>query len=204
MKRQILKLGLLALFIAVSSCSGDENSPTDPTNPTPDPINYVLGGAGPGGGVIFYLDSDGHGYEMAGTLGTAKWQNVSDLGQMTNISGLGVEVGTGKANTSLIVNTLGNGVYAAKLCADFEQGGFDDWFLPSRDEVKEMYNYFHTCGCDSGVNPINNYWSSSQGSNAGMAWNTDFMVNVETTQFNNWTFELQKNQEVFVKPIRQF
>ena len=193
---------MLLFVTALASCSGNDDSNPD-ENPNPDPENYVLGGTGPGGGRIFYLDAEGHGYEMAGTLGAAKWQDIEELVDATNITGLGTGVGTGKANTELIVATLGNGNYAAKLCSDFSQGGFDDWFLPSRDEVKEMYNYFHTCGCVS-MEPIDNYWSSSQGSNAGMAWNTDFLVNVETTQFDNWTFQLQKNQEVFVKPVRQF
>lgn len=201
MKKQFFKVGLIALLVTVISCTSDNNS--NP-NPVPNPTNYTLGGVGPAGGKIFYLDSTGsHGYEMAGSLGTAKWQNITNLGQATNIAGLGTAVGTGETNTNQIVSTLGNGNYAAKLCADYTKNGFSDWFLPSKDELIKVYSFFHTCGCES-VSPINNYWSSSQGSNAGMAWNTDFMVNVNTTQSNNWTFELQKDQEVFVLPIRKF
>lgn len=205
MKRHLFNSISIALLVLISSCSGDDNSSTtDNSNPQPIPTNYELGETGPGGRVIFLITSEGHGYEMAGSLGAAKWQDITSLGDATNIASLGTEVGTGQSNTALIVSLLGNGNYAAKMCADYTYGGFDDWFLPSRDEVKEMYNFFHNCGCNSGVTPINNYWSSSQGSNAGFAWNTDFMVNVNTTQFDNWTFQLQKNQEVFVKPIRKF
>ena len=200
MRKQSFKVGLIALLFTSISCTSDNDS--NP-NPEPNPTNYTLGGVGPAGVRIFYLDNTNHGYEMAGSLGTAKWQNITSLGQATNMAGLGTAIGTGEANTNLIVSTLGNGNYAAKLCADYTKNGFSDWFLPSKDELIKVYNFFNTCGCES-INPINNYWSSSQGSNAGMAWNTDFMVNVNTTQSNNWTFELQKDQEVFVLPIRKF
>ncbi|HBI02360.1 MAG TPA: hypothetical protein PLL09_01310 [Flavobacterium sp.] len=196
--KQLTKIGLITL-IFMFSCSSDDDTP----NGLPSDEDYVLGGTGPAGGIIFYLDAEGHGYEMAETIGTAKWQDITNLGQATNIPNLGTIIGTGEANTETIVTTLGNGNYAAKLCADFEQNEYDDWFLPSKDELIAMYNFFDTCGCVS-MNPINNYWSSSQGSNAGMAWNTDFMVNVHTTQLNNWTFQIQKDQELFVKPIRKF
>lgn len=202
MKTRLSYSLFISLLLTISSCSGDDSNTEQNQNPQPNPT-FELGGTGPGGGLIFYMNSDGHGYEMGGTLGTAKWQDIESLGQATNIVGLGTSVGTGETNTALIVSTLGSGNYAAKLCADYSNGGFDDWFLPSRDEVKEMYNFFDTCGCVS-MEPMNNYWSSSQGSNAGMAWNTDFMVNVHTTQLDNWTYQLQKNQAVFVKPIRKF
>lgn len=202
MKRLLSSPLSIFFLLVISSCSGDDANTNENPNPQPD-STLELGGTGPGGGLIFYMDSDGHGYEMGGTLGTAKWQDIENLGQAINIAGLGTAVGIGEANTTLIVSTLGSGNYAAKICADYSHGGFDDWFLPSRDEVKEMYNFFDTCDCVS-MEPIDNYWSSSQGTNAGTAWNTNFMVNIHTTQFDNWTFELQKNQEVFVKPIRKF
>lgn len=201
MEKQLLCWPILLIVTTLASCSGNDNSnPSE--NPNLNPT-YELGGTGPGGGVIFYMASEGHGYEMGNSLGTVKWQDIENLGAATSITGLGTAIGTGKANTELIVSTLGNGNYAAKLCSDYSHGDMDDWFLPSRDEVKEMYYFYRNCGCVS-IEPLNNYWSSSQGSNAGVAWNTDFMVNSYTTQLDNWTFQLQKNQEVFVKPIRQF
>lgn len=202
--KHLSKICILFFFL-LFSCSSDDSNLDSDSNPLPQPnsTNYVLGGTGPAGGKIFYLDGSGHGYEMAPTIGTAKWQNITDLGLATNVSGLGTVLGTGETNTQLIVNALGNGNYAAKMCDNYQQNGFTDWFLPSKDELIAIYNFFDTCGCES-VSPINNYWSSTQGANAGVAWNTDFTVNGNTTQFNNLTFQLQKDQEIFVKPIRKF
>jgi hypothetical protein len=48
--------------------------------------------------------------------------------------------GTGATNTERIVQKLGDGDYAAKLCADLKFGGYEDWwFLPSVDEHREMF-----------------------------------------------------------------
>lgn len=194
---------LLVVAVFTACSENDDSSPVvDNPNPQPDTI-YKIGDTGPGGGVIFYLTSENHGYEMAGRIGTAKWQDIVELTDATNVAGLGTAIGTGKQNTTIIVTALGSGNYAAKMSNDYVQGGFDDWFLPSRDELKEMYNYFHTCHCITGIDPVN-YWSSSQGENIWVTWVTNFRVNIDTTQFENWTYPLQKNQTVSVKPIRQF
>ncbi len=59
-----------------------------------------------------------------------------DILLLTNLSSL-EEVENdfnGKANTEAIVGQLGineGRPYAAKICADMEAFGFDDWYLPS-------------------------------------------------------------------------
>ena len=45
----------------------------------------------------------------------------------------------GEANTQLIVQTLGPGFYAAYLCDTLTAYGYDDWYLPARDELAEVY-----------------------------------------------------------------
>lgn len=204
MKKKLL--GFVFVVITISSCSGDDSNPavnsgTDPdTNPNP---TYTLGATGPGGGIIFFLDEDGRGYEVGKSLGKAKWEDVDNPNNIRDISGLGSDIGTGQANTSLIISTIGNGNYAAKLCTNYEHGGKSDWFLPSKEELITLYNYSRNCGCVL-LEPANNYWSSSQGESYTTAWNTDFSVNSATTEFNNWTFEVQKSHTLYVVPIRKF
>ncbi|TRW21466.1 DUF1566 domain-containing protein [Flavobacterium zepuense] len=209
MKRHLFYSAAMALTLLLTACSGDDNNPTvdsvtdpDTNNPNPTPT-YALGNTGPGGGIIFYLGTDGHGYEVGASLGLAKWDDAANLDNVENVTGLGTEMGTGQANTDLIVAAIGDGTYAAKMCADYEQGGKDDWFLPSKVELQTIYNYFRNCGC-MGLSPSNNYWASSQGDHYTRAWNTDFSVNSATTEVNNWTFEVQKDQTLYVRPIRKF
>jgi len=65
----------------------------------------------------------------------------------------------GKANTTTIVNILGAGTYAAKICDDLEAFGHSDWYLPSRDELSAMEDNKTAIGnFDTGKA----YWSSSE------------------------------------------
>jgi hypothetical protein len=69
-------------------------------------------------------------------------------------------VGSGQTNTSSLVSILGNGYYAANFCDDLVLNGFDDWFLPSRDELGLMYTNLKKNGFGNFTN--NSYWSSSE------------------------------------------
>jgi len=66
----------------------------------------------------------------------------------------------GAANTAAIVGALG-GIgtdYAAKVCADLDSKGFDDWYLPARDELNALYDQQATL---PGFEPLW-YWSSTE------------------------------------------
>jgi len=71
----------------------------------------------------------------------------------------GTAIGTRQANTTAIVNTKGIGSYAASLCNDLTVGGYNDWFLPSKDELDKL----HTNKVAIGGFTDDNYWSSSGG-----------------------------------------
>lgn len=87
----------------------------------------------------------------------------------------GIAIGTGKANTALLVAAMGEEAYsastgsektsnyAAKLCADYSYGGKDDWFLPSFDELKLMEDNRATIGGFADYE----YWSSYETSSGG-------------------------------------
>jgi len=65
--------------------------------------------------------------------------------------------GTGKENTAKIINALGDGSYAARLCYDLRIGGHDDWYLPSEEELDQLKQYKDKIG---GFHP-SRYWTSS-------------------------------------------
>ena len=134
------------------------------------------------GGIVFYLDGNGGGL-VASTEdleGTYEWgcylTQVEDGGNLT-------QIGTGYQNTLDIVNqqclTEFGGIPAAQVAIDAQINGFDDWYLPSRDELYLMYLNIGQGGLDSNNNIGNfsdsQYWSSSE-SNFSNAWIVAFGV----------------------------
>ncbi len=95
-----------------------------------------------GGGIIFYIDNTGeHGLiASSADIGTATWYNKNFNKQFYYIGGTSTDIGTGSANTAIIIASQTNtGKYAAKLCRDYTGGGYTDWYLPSKDELNEIY-----------------------------------------------------------------
>jgi hypothetical protein len=136
MKRSIM-LSLILISVCFLSCY-------DGLLDTYDSGLYELRDRGPAGGWIFYINpnykEDGWRYleaapEDQGT--NIKWSPDSVA---IGVSAQGVDVGTGAANTSAIVDHYGGADCAAKVCRDYRGGGYDDWFLPSRDELELMYS----------------------------------------------------------------
>lgn len=128
------------------------------------------------GGVIAYLLVSGdlgydatvqHGLIAAGTdqSSGAEWGCNGSLLSGANASG----VGSGNQNTIDIINGCSTAGTAASLCAGLNQNGYDDWYLPSIDELNKLYlNRDVIGGFTPGV-----YWSSTE-ENSTMAWLTVF------------------------------
>ncbi len=49
-----------------------------------------------------------------------------------------IDIGSGAANTGVLVSLCGIGA-AAKTADDFLFGGKEDWYLPSKDELNALY-----------------------------------------------------------------
>ena len=122
------------------------------------------------GGIIFYILGDGTGLVAAPTdqSTAAEWGCI-----YTSIGGTSAAVGTGQANTTAIVNGCPTAGIAARLCDDLVYGGYDDWFLPSKDELNLMWeNLADSDGNNSNSGPsdpnniggfeVTFYWSSSE------------------------------------------
>tara|TARA_R110002012_G_scaffold321857_1_gene551910 strand:- start:3558 stop:4475 length:918 start_codon:yes stop_codon:yes gene_type:complete len=125
------------------------------------------------GGIIFYIDETGqHGLvaaleDLEGTSGIYEWGCI-----YTNILGAdGQNIGTGYQNTLDIVGGCSQISIAASEALAYELEGYNDWYLPSLNELQEMYS---TIGIDwaegnSGGFETNWYWSSSEQSDT-KAW----------------------------------
>jgi len=102
-------------------------------------------------------------------------------------------IGTGSSNTDAIIVAQGSGSYAAQLCADYSVTvdgiTYDDWFLPSKDELNLLYLQHTLIGgfTDDVTTEIygDYYWSSSESSKYN-AWDQDFFDGSDETSDKNY------------------
>ena len=119
------------------------------------------------GGIIAYLDETGkHGFIAASEDQSdgIKWLS---RGSFLETGADGIKIGTGQDNTTKIAQAQAHleDDDAARLCYNLVLNGYDDWFLPSLDELDELYKNKDLIGGFGG----GWYWSSSENSSHG-AW----------------------------------
>jgi len=107
----------------------------------------------------------------------------------------------GAGNTVAIMMQSGHNRSAAQACADLAYGGYDDWYLPSKDELNDIYlNRFAinpTAVANGGEGLSDSFhWSSSE-EDDNKAWMMKFINGDQTT-------ELKDNNFVKVRAIRAF
>lgn len=117
------------------------------------------------GGIIFYLDESGvHG------LMTAEHDQAVDTKWGRNGETGANSVSDGMSNTNKIVDYLGvNSNCAACFCKNLKDGGHNDWYLPSINELKMM----HEKQFQIGNFVIGEYCSSTECA-TGEIWNVHF------------------------------
>ena len=132
--------------------------------------NYAVGDTGPAGGIVFYVTDNGlHGLEAAPVdQGVGQWGCPG-----SGIPGAdGTAIGTGAQNTADILAGCAEPGIAARLVDGYSLNGFDDWFLPSKDELNELYLNRD----DVGGFARDAYWSSSEIFNVdNFAWYQSFI-----------------------------
>jgi hypothetical protein len=151
-----------------------------------DGTHYI--GESFGGGIVFYTDGTGqHGLIASPTDQSAEatwgcW--------MTFIGATSTAIGSGQANTTAIENGCGESWIAAHICNNLVLNGYDDWFLPSLDELTEMYEQRNVIGAGNVY-----YWSSTEIDDYS-AW---------AILFNGYVlYPVDKGSVTFVRAIRAF
>jgi len=159
------------------------------------------------GGIVFYIDESGeHG--LVAALEEATYSN--DWGyegyewgcyQQTVNGADGTAIGTGYQNTLDIVAQSCQagevGTTAAQATLDASLEGYNDWYLPSRDELVEMYNSIGYGGSQGNIGGFESdvYWSSSE-YDGTEAWQTYFD--------NGYSDHYYKSEHHRVRIIRAF
>jgi hypothetical protein len=142
--------------------------------------DYAMADAGPAGGFIFYRHPD-HSRSGWRFLEAAPYDQSAGAKwgcfRREILGARGAAIGTGKQNTADILAACSDPGTAAYLCANLSVNGVKGWFLPSTDELAEMYRALRAPGevdfGDTGVKDNFTYWASTQDS-ADMAAHIDF------------------------------
>jgi hypothetical protein len=162
---------------------------------------YNIGDTGPAGGIIFFINplAGDWKYMEAAPANTEKvtfWAAEDFPSTTINNSRA---VGTGKSNSNYIMGQAidrGGGFdWATEVCDSLVVNGYDDWFLPSRDELHQMYGNLVRRGLGGFKGEW--YWSSTANNNVGSwVWRENF-----TDGTQNEVYRYEKNR---VRAIRQF
>jgi hypothetical protein len=192
---QVIKKAGIAIMVAIFIATICLSMVILPSKVYANP--YAIGDTGPAGGIIFYINGS-YCLEAAPSdlvvevdtvlVYTFIWSHV-----ITSYVPTQSGIGTGQSNTNAIIAQDWPLYNAARYCADYvSPSGYSDWFLPSMDELNEMYKKRLIIG---GFNNEARYWSSSEyiESNARDQW---FLNGGQ-----NWSM---KTDDQHVRPIRAF
>ena len=156
-----------------------------------------------GGGIIFHLWKDKnveHGLivNLNNQSTSQKWSNINS----SLVGILAQSSWNGEINSNAIVNQLGHTNSAAQLCLNLNTDGYNDWYLPSIDELnllwQNRFNVNATLNGMSGVTQIPQlayFWSSGEYSNSE-AW--VFLFDV------GYAGGISKSNSYYVRAIRKF
>ena len=183
------------------------------------PSEYKVGDIGPGGGTIFYYKLGG--FKCGSTLSaTCKYLEAAPphandgydyerfwgcgyryrFGQnVTEPIETGTEIGSGLKNTLLSSAQKDNYFYPerspAKIAHNYRgPKGLMDWYVPSRDELQELYLQRNLV---KGLCRDGSYWSSSDAGGGYFAWGQDF-------KYKDTKFGDQKINSYFIHLVRAF
>lgn len=182
---------MLVALVFLSSCASTEIGTVEKT--------YKVGDSGPANGLVFFDKGevlDGWRYlEVA----PAKAEVSLQWGGFASVVGeTSPAQGQGKNNTNLIVSSLANTQqrnYAAKYCEDLSLNGYDDWFLPSQDELDLLYWQLVSKDIGDFKGLGFGYWSSTEYDET-QAWGQGFTSGVQG--------KIEKTELFLVRAIRAF
>ena len=172
----------------------------------------AVGDTGPGGGVVFYVAASNFTstgstcntackyLEAAPTSGTASWTDAGyvwsgNTSQSIGVNAQATAIGAGFKNTQAMVAQNNTANRAGTITRAYRgPNNFTDWYLPSRDELSQLYVQRLVVGAITTINSF--YWSSTELSNG----------NPSPLNFNNNTTDTTnpKSEGAYVRPVRAF
>jgi hypothetical protein len=178
-------------------------------------------GSSYGGGKVAYVYQNGDpGYssssipvliaanaDQVGNLGggTALWSisGASGIAQKVGLIGTSYQaLGAGLSNTNAIISAYGTGNYAAKFAKNYTDGTYNDWYLPSIDELGKLYlNRVAIGGFTTQY-----YWSSTEVEEtptqiAGYSWSFSGAGNDKHMDTKAWNMKIRAVRTTTLTPV---
>jgi len=174
------------------------------------PSALIVGSTGPGGGIVFYVAPTAAGFdcgptrtekcyylEAAPTSGSNAWTDATyawsgNTNTAIGTTAQGTAIGTGYANTLAIISQNTTADRAGTISQAYRgPNNLTDWFLPSKDELNQLYARKTTVGGFVETT----YWSS-----------TEYDTNYAWLQFFNDGYQgnYVKSHTRYVRPVRAF
>mgnify|MGYP000264419471 CR=1 FL=1 len=167
------------------------------------------------GVIVFYIANEPTDLDGDGDLDTGLVCAIQDHPDViawiqggntqTTINGVtSASIGHGQTNTTAMMNQVGYTGGAAKVCNDYSitvnEITYSDWFLPSKDELNQMYEHKATINTTAAANSgssfsTNVYWSSTEDDNY-LAWLQNFISGNQN--------HFYKNLPYYVRAVRAF
>ena len=194
---------LIAIVLPVVLLFSNGLNTTDIANASVAPCSIDgtgcrVGSVGPGGGIVFY---DAGSMQWWGRFLEAKTTSVPAAGPWGSAVGnprvANKEIGLGKANSQIMLQDSGS-VYSRQQ-SYFVAGGAE-FFLPSKDELDALYNYWKISRnkrLKYGATPM---WTSSEAS-ATFVWYQLFQDGTQFTDANGIIRGLKGNKDFLKSPV---
>ena len=182
----------------------------------PTKSGYSVGDIGPAGGYIFY-DKGAYTPYYYDYYPSEKWRYLEAAPKDTSnkfswgavgdyLANTVSDIGGGVHNTDVIVLKYPYSYHAAHACKDFEANGFDDFFLPSKEEMVKLILFYASkypynplgLQCNFGTA----YYHSSTDISSGTNWTGLFRENSVTGEKAYMT-EYNKST-AYIRPVRRF
>jgi hypothetical protein len=153
------------------------------------------------GGIIAYLLQPGDpGYDANTPHGIIAAPTDQSTGapwgcsQNTTIGVTQSGIGFGAANTTAIVNGCVQMNIAARICDDLVLNGYSDWYLPSIEELEQLYLNLDANGI-GGFNSAG-YWSSTE--------SDDYHASGFFVGEGGYAYTSPKSSSFYVRAVRSF
>jgi len=159
---------------------------------------YNVGDTGPAGGIIFYDKKNNNGGWRYLEVAPYDINQQCQWGVYKDNVMTGGRIGDGKNNTQNILLALSTRMKdtgrAAQLCEMLNINGFNDWFLPSLDELKTLFVFMDNRN-QLGSFKKTFYWTSTEKNDTDA-----YVINMVTGKQN----DKDKDHKMEVRAIRAF